>query len=74
MKRDLKSIPLREALAFLDAISNLSENPFPPQSMTLNGREGWRLRVGGYRVTYTVSAGEIPLFAVKVAHRKTIYR
>ena len=56
----------------MDAISNLSDNPFPLQSKRLTGREGWRLRVGRYRVIYTVSAGEITLFVVKVAHRKKI--
>ena len=74
VKRDMKSIPRREALTILDAIRNLSDNPFPPQSKRLTGREGWRLRVGRYRVIYTVSAGEITLFVVKIAHRKKIYR
>ena len=61
-------------LILLDAISNLSDNLFPPLSKRLTGREGWRLRVGRYRVIYTVSAGEITLFVVKIAHRKKIYR
>jgi mRNA interferase RelE/StbE len=74
VKRDLKSIPRREALTILDAISNLSDNPFPPQSKRLTGREGWRLRVGNYRVTYTVSGGDTTLFVVKVAQLKNIYR
>jgi len=74
VKRDLRSIPRRDALTILDAISSLRDNPFPPQSKRLAGREGWRLRVGSYRVIYTVSSGEITLFVVKVAHRKKIYR
>ena len=74
VKQDMKSIPRREALTILDAIRNLSDNPFPPQSKRLTGREGWRLRVGRYRVKYTVSAGEITLFVVKIARRKKIYR
>ena len=74
VKRDLKSIPLREALTILDAISNLSDNPFPLQSKRLTGREGWLLRLGSSSVIYTLGAGEITLFAVNVAHRKEIYR
>jgi len=70
----MKEIPLREALTILDAISNLSDNPFPPQSKRLTGCEGWRLRVGNYRVIYTVSSSDITVFVVKVAHRKTIYK
>lgn len=74
VKRDLKAIALREVLTIFDAISNQSDNPIAPQSMTLNGGEGWRLRLCRYRVIYTVSAGEITLFVVKIAHRKKIYR
>jgi mRNA interferase RelE/StbE len=70
LKRGLKAIPRRDALTILDAIGNLRDNPFPPQTMTLTGREGWRLRVGSYRAIYTVSSREITLFVVKVAHRK----
>jgi len=61
-----------EVLTILDAISNLSVNPFPPQSITLTGGEGWRLRVGGYRVIYTVSAGEITLFCFEGRASKKI--
>jgi mRNA-degrading endonuclease RelE of RelBE toxin-antitoxin system len=54
----------------LDAISNLSDNLFPLQSKTLTGGVDWRLRVVSYRVVYTVSAGDITLFVVKIAHCK----
>ncbi len=64
---------LGEALTILGAISNLSDNPFPPRSKTLNGREGWRLRVGSYRVISAASSREITLFVVKVAQLKNIY-
>jgi mRNA interferase RelE/StbE len=73
VKRDLKSIPRREALAILDTIRNLSDNPFPSQSKRLTGREGWRLRVGSYRVIYTVSSSDITVFGVRPPHRKNIY-
>lgn len=62
----------REALTILDAISNLSDKPFSPQSKTLIGRGGWRLRVVSYRVICTLSSRDITLFVVKVARRKNI--
>jgi mRNA-degrading endonuclease RelE of RelBE toxin-antitoxin system len=63
---------LREVMTIFDAISNLSDNPLPPQSKRLTGREGWRLRVVSYRAIKTVRSREITLFAVKVAHRNNI--
>ena len=71
VKRDLKSIPRREALTILDAISNLSDNPIAPQSMTLNGCEGWRLRLCSCRVISAASSREITLFIEKALYRKT---
>ena len=65
---------LRTALENSGAISNLSYNPFPPQSKTLISRGGWRLSVVMYRVIYTVSGGDTTLFVVKVAQLKNIYR
>lgn len=70
VKRDLKAIPRREVLIILDAISNLTGNPFPPQSKTLTGMEGWRLWFCSCRVIYTLSSCEITLFIVKALHRK----
>jgi mRNA-degrading endonuclease RelE of RelBE toxin-antitoxin system len=40
VKRELKSIPRREALTTFDAVSNLSDNPIALQPVTLNGGEG----------------------------------
>ena len=65
VKRDMKSIPRREALIRLDAISNLSDNLFPLQSKTLTGGDGWRLRSCNYRVIYTVRSRDTELFVVK---------
>ncbi len=38
----------------------------------LTNREGWRLRIGDYRVIYTISKQE--LVVLSVAHRKDAYR
>jgi mRNA interferase RelE/StbE len=34
------------------AIRKLAENPRPRGCRKLSGRDGWRIRVGDYRVTY----------------------
>ena len=74
MRRGLKAIVLSEVLTVFDAISNLNDNPIAPQSMTLNGGEGWRLRLCSCRVISAASSREITLFVVKVAHSRNIYR
>jgi mRNA interferase RelE/StbE len=34
----------------------------------------WRIRVGDYRVVYTVKDAELVVLALRVAHRSTVYR
>ena len=36
------------------AIALLGENPRPPGAKALQGRDGLRVRVGDYRITYTI--------------------
>ena len=42
--------------------------------MTLTGGDGWRLRVGNYRVIYTVWSRDTELFVVKAPASQKIYR
>ena len=43
-----------DAARLRGAIAMLAEDPRPPASRPLRGRDGWRLRVGDYRVIYTI--------------------
>lgn len=40
----------------------------------LKGRDGYRLRVGDYRVIYTIDNNIITIFIIDIAHRKEIYQ
>lgn len=52
----------------------LSEEPRPPGSRKLQGREGWRIRVGDYRAIYEIDDTAREVLVVAVGHRKDIYR
>lgn len=55
-------------------ILTLSSNPHPPNSKKLQGQENYRLRVGSFRVLYTVDTKAKEVTVLRVADRKTIYR
>lgn len=55
-------------------ILTLSSNPHPPNSKKLQGQENYRLRVGSFRVLYTVDTKAKEITVLRVADRKTIYR
>ncbi len=56
-------------------IRSLGEEPRPHGSEKLAGEsERYRLRVGRYRVIYSIEDKELLVFVVRVAHRKDVYR
>lgn len=56
------------------ALSRIPDEPFPPGTKKLSGREAWRIRVGVYRIIYEVHQDVLSILVVLVGHRKDIYR
>ncbi len=56
------------------AIMALGENPRPHNAAPLTGRPGWKLRVGNYRVIYTVDDRERVVTIQDFGNRRDIYR
>ncbi len=57
-----------------DAIDNLSVNPRPASAIMLKGRHGsLRIRVGDYRVVYTIRDDVLVVAVVALGHRSDIY-
>jgi len=57
-----------------DAIRSLSKNPRPPGCLKLSGKEGWRIRVGRYRVVYEIDDDNKIVTILNIGHRKDVYR
>lgn len=56
------------------AILRLEGNPRPAGCLKLRGIEGYRIRMGDYRVLYTVDDSGREVFIYRVRHRKEAYR
>lgn len=53
----------------------LGENPFPPGARKLTGYDDtFRIRVGIYRILYSVSERELVIIILKIGHRGDVYR
>ena len=53
----------------------LADNPFPRESRKLTGYdEVRRVRVGRYRILYSVAGRELVIIVLKIGHRKDVYR
>jgi mRNA interferase RelE/StbE len=57
----------------IESIRKLGDDPRPPNSIKLTDQEGRRLRVGDYRILYTVDDEEKQIEVVDVDHRKDVY-
>jgi mRNA interferase RelE/StbE len=55
------------------AIALLGEDPRPPAARALPGRDGLRVRVGNYRIIYTVDDDILLIVVVTLGHRKDVY-
>jgi mRNA interferase RelE/StbE len=57
------------------AIDGLGENPRPSGVIAMQGLRGaYRLRVGNYRMIYTVEDNRLVVLVVDLGHRREIYR
>ncbi|HII06448.1 MAG TPA: type II toxin-antitoxin system RelE/ParE family toxin [Methanotrichaceae archaeon] len=57
-----------------DGIRSLSNNPRPSGCLKLRGREGWRIRIGDYRVIYEIDEAQQTVTVLHVGHRQNVYR
>jgi mRNA interferase RelE/StbE len=56
------------------AIALLAEDPRPPASRPLTGRPAYRVRVGDYRIIYTVNDDLLLIIVVTLGHQRDVYR
>lgn len=56
------------------AITLLAEDPRPPASRPLTGRPAYRVRVGDYRIIYTIQDDLLLVVVVTLGHRRDLYR
>jgi mRNA interferase RelE/StbE len=55
-------------------IQELKEDPRPPGCQKLVNSEYWRVRVGDYRVVYSIQDTRLLVLVVPVGHRREVYR
>ena len=71
--KELKSLPKGAVRAISAAIENLAEEPRPAGCRKLVGKPFWRVRVGNYRIIYSVD-DVVQIVDIRAAgHRKDIY-
>lgn len=74
-EQDLSRIDQMQVPRIIKSIESLSDDPFPAQHRKLHGSEqGYRLRIGDYRVIYQVDTQAKMITVYHIRHRKEAYR
>ena len=71
--RALKRIDHRDRDRIRGAIALLGEDPRPPGARALHGRPGLRVRIGDYRIVYTVDDDILVVAVITLGDRGNAY-
>ena len=74
--RQLESLPKVIIERVDKTILSLASDPRPPGTKRLQGKlhEGWRVRVGQYRILYKIDDEARAVSIFDIGHRREIYR
>jgi mRNA interferase RelE/StbE len=73
-EKELDRLPSSTHSRIIEHLLSLKDNPRPSGVKKLHGLEGYRIRVGDYRILYTIDDATKKIEVVSVAHRKDVYR
>ena len=72
--KDVKGIPATDMKRILGRINALAEDPRPPGSIKLSGKEYYRIRQGDYRIIYEIIEERVVIVVIKIGHRRDVYK
>jgi mRNA interferase RelE/StbE len=73
-KKELARLPAAVQKRVARVLLSLEEEPFPARCKKLKNRDGWRVRVGDYRILYFADKASRQIVVGVIAHRRDVYR
>jgi len=74
-EKQLRKLPRDDQERVARKMLLLANDPFPQGTRRLTGYDDvYRVRVGQYRILYSVSRRRLVIVILKVGHRKDVYR
>lgn len=74
-EKQLKKLPKEDRKRIVEATLELQNEPRPRGARKLSGYDDvYRIRVGRYRILYSVSETDIVIIILKIGRRKDVYR
>lgn len=73
-RKDLRALDNDVAARVAQRVISLAQNPFAPGTKKLEGRPGYRVRVGDYRIIFDVDTKARAVVVRAIVHRSQAYR
>jgi len=73
-EKDLERLPPRGAARVIAVLRRLAEDPRPAGASKLVAVDGYRMRVGEYRIVYDVDDAAEVVTVYRIRHRREVYR
>ena len=74
VKKELRKIPKHSLKKIYETIESLKREPRPKGALKIKGDEGYRLRVGDYRILYAINDRDQVVYIFRVKSRGTVYK
>jgi mRNA interferase RelE/StbE len=71
-RKELSRLSSHMQTRIAKAVLALENNPFPHGCKKLKNRDGWRIRVGDYRVLYFVDTKARQIIVGVIGHRREV--
>ncbi len=72
-QKELAKLPQNIFERICVEIRHLAQNPRPIGCKKLIAREGWRIRIGTYRVIYEIHDKNKTVLILHIGHRRDVY-
>ena len=73
-RKELARLPAQMQTRIAKAILGLEVDPFSRGGKKLKNRDGWRIRVGDYRILYFADVKTRQITIGVIGHRRQVYR
>ena len=73
-EKELARLPQARHRLIATKLLELEHNPRPPGIQKLHGHDGYRIRIGDYRVLFLIDNQEKTVQVTAIGHRREVYR
>jgi mRNA interferase RelE/StbE len=72
--KELRKLPVAARKQVSELIDALAHDPRPHGAKKMVGVDAWRIRIGDYRVVYSVMDQRLVVEIIKIGNRRDVYR